>query len=606
MNYKVPLKDINFVARELLDMPTHYTKFTKGQAAEPELVDAIFTEAAKFCENELVPLNQSGDEEGCHFADGKVTTPAGFKKTYDEFVANGWPALCAPTEYGGQGMPESIGLVMMEMMISSNHSWSMYPGLSQGAIKTIYTHATDDFKQRYLPSMVDGKWTGTMCLTEPHCGSDLGLLKTYAEQDDSITEDGAYRITGSKIFISSGDHDMADNIIHIVLARLPDAPKGIGGISLFVVPKFEVKEDGSVGEPNGVSCGSIEEKMGIHGNSTCVINFDSAVGYLISEPNKGMRAMFTFINESRLGVAMHGQAHSSSSFQKALSYAKDREQFRSKPRINPDRPADPIIHHADVRRMLLTQKAFAEGGRMLNMFCGQQVDIEQSPDFSDEERKHADALLAILTPIAKGFLSETSLEATNYGVQILGGHGFIKEWGMEQEVRDARISQLYEGTTGIQGLDLLGRKILKTRGAAIKPLMDMFDEFVTDNRWNRQARKFKSYYKKWKSLTRKIGFKVIRGGADSGMDELNGAAVEYLMVAGYVTLGYFWSRAAILAEEAIERGDGDEAFYQAKIDTANFYYDRIITRVDALIESIGNGSESLMAMDIDSFVFLDT
>ncbi len=599
MNYKIPLKDIKFVADEVLNMPEHYSKFTKGQAAEPELVDAIFQEAAKFCENELIPINQSGDEEGCHFDNGEVTTPKGFKETYQDFVANGWPALTGPVEYGGQGMPESIGLTMMEMMIACNHSWSMYPGLSAGAIKTIDTHAPKEIKDAYMPSMVSGAWTGTMCLTEPHCGSDLGLLKTYAEVDEDV--DGGYKISGSKIFISSGEHDMSENIIHIVLARLPDAPAGIKGISLFVVPKFLVNDDGSIGERNTVSCGSIEEKMGIHGNSTCVMNFDQAKGFLISAPHKGMRAMFTFINESRLGVAMHGQAHSSVSFQKALAYAKEREQFKASKRVNADRPADPIIHHADVRRMLLTQKAFAEGGRMLNMYCGQQVDISLSPDFSEEERENAEALLAILTPIAKGFLSETSLEATNHGIQILGGHGFIKEWGMEQEVRDARISQLYEGTTGIQGLDLLGRKILKTRGAAIKPLMEVFDDFVSENRWNKHARRFKTYYKRWRTLTRKTGFKVMRHGAD----ELNAAAVEYLMFAGYVTLAYFWSKAAIIAEQAIEKGDGDVDFYQSKIEMANFYYKRLMPRADAFIEIINNGSDTLMAMDEERFVFLD-
>lgn len=602
MTYKIPLRDIKFVSEEILNMPLHYTKFTKGKAAEPDLVSAILEEAAKFCENELAPLNQSGDEEGCHFEDGAVTTPKGFKECYQKYVANGWPSLAGPTEYGGQGMPESLGLIFTEMMISTNHSWSMYPGLSSGAIKTIYSHANQDIKDRYMPPMVAGDWTGTMCLTEPHCGSDLGLLKTSAKVDSDSDEEGVYRINGSKIFISSGEHDMADNIVHIVLARLPDAPQGIKGISLFVVPKIEVNKDGSLGENNGVSCGSIEHKMGINGNATCVINFDNAKGHLISEPHKGMRAMFTFINESRLGVAMHGQAHSSVSFQKALAYAKDRHQFKATKRDNTDRPADPIIVHADVRRMLLTQKALAEGGRMLNMFCGQQVDIELSEDFSDQQRHHASALLAILTPIAKGFLSETSLEATNYGIQILGGHGFIKEWGMEQEVRDARISQLYEGTTGIQGLDLLGRKILKTRGAAIKPLMEMFDEFLAENRWNKHSRRLKKYVKQWKSLTRSVGFKVIKG----DMDELNAAAVEYLMFCGYVTLGYFWTKAAIIAEQAIEEGRDDVSFYQAKIETANFYFERLMPRTTALIESIGNGSESLMAMDVDRFVFIDS
>ena len=602
MNYKVPLKDIKFVRDEVLDMTTHYTKFTKGKTADPELVEAIFEEASKFCENELVPLNKVGDEEGCQFKNGEVTTPKGFKETYQDFVANGWPSLTGPVEYGGQGMPESLGLTFMEMLISSNHSWSMYPGLSLGAIKTVYSHANQDIKERFMTPMVAGNWTGTMCLTEPHCGSDLGLLKSYAVVDETSDEDGAYKISGSKIFISSGEHDMSENIMHIVLARLPDAPEGIKGISLFLVPKILVNKDGSLGERNTVSCGSIEEKMGIHGNSTCVMNFDDAKGYLISEPNKGMRAMFTFINESRLGVAMHGQAHSSVSFQKSLAYAKDRNQFKATKRENTDRPADPIICHADVRRMLLTQKAFAEGGRMLNMFCGKQVDIKQSSDFSEQERHQADALLAILTPIAKGFLSETSMETTNYGIQILGGHGFIKEWGMEQEVRDARISQLYEGTTGIQGLDLLGRKILKTRGAAIKPLMELFDDFIAEDRWNPHSRRFKKYVKKWKSLTRSVGFKVMKG----DMDELNGAAVEYLMFAGYVTLGYFWSKAAMISEQAIEQGKGDENFYRAKIETANFYYDRLMPRADALIESIGNGAQSMMAMDVDNFIFLDT
>ena len=602
MNYKVPLKDIKFVREEVLEMTTHYSKFTKGKAAEPDLVEAILEEAAKFCENELVPLNRIGDEEGCQFKNGEVTTPKGFKETYRDFIANGWPGLTAPAEYGGQGLPESIGLTFMEMLISSNHSWSMYPGLTLGAIKTVYSHATEDLKDRFMPPMVSGEWTGTMCLTEPHCGSDLGLMKSYAVVDEDSDEDGAYKISGSKIFISSGEHDMSDNILHIVLARLPDAPAGIKGISLFLVPKILVNKDGTLGERNTVACGSIEEKMGIHGNSTCVMNFDDAKGYLISEPHKGMRAMFTFINESRLGVAMHGQAHSSVSFQKALAYAKDRNQFKATKRDNPDRPADPIICHADVRRMLLTQKAFAEGGRMLNMFCGKQVDIEQSPDFSEQERHQADALLAILTPIAKGFLSETSMETTNYGIQILGGHGFIKEWGMEQEVRDARISQLYEGTTGIQGLDLLGRKILKTRGAAIKPLMEVFDDFIAEDRWNKHSRRFRKYVKKWKSLTRSVGFKVMKG----NMDELNAAAVEYLMFAGYVTLGYFWSRAAIIAEEAIEQGKGDENFYRAKIETANFYYERLMPRADALVESIGNGADSMMAMDVDNFIFLDS
>lgn len=596
MNYKVPLKDIKFVAERVLDMPTHYTKFTKGRNTDPETLDAIFEEAAKFCENELQPLNKVGDEEGCKFDNGEVTTPTGFKEAYKSFVENGWPALAGPEEYGGQAMPESVGLVMMEMMIATNHSWSMYPGLSSGAIKTIYTHASTEIKDRFMPPMVAGNWTGTMCLTEPHCGSDLGLLKTFAEETG---EEGVYNLTGSKIFISSGEHDMGENIVHIVLARLPGAPEGIKGISLFVVPKFNVNDDGSVGDRNAVTCGSIEEKMGIHGNSTCVMNFDGAKGYLISEPHKGMRAMFTFINESRLGVAMHGQAHSEVSFQKALAYAKDRLQFRTKPRKDESKPADPIIGHPDVRRMLLTQKAFAEGGRMLNMFCGQLVDIEQSKDFSDAEHERADTLLAVLTPIAKGFLSETSLEATNYGIQVLGGHGFVKEWGMEQEVRDARISQLYEGTTGIQGLDLLGRKILGSRGKVLKPLVKEVEAFIKENRRNKFAKQLKPYMGTWESLTRSIGMSAMRD-----TDEVNAAAVDYLMMAGYVTVAYFWAKAAVAAEQAIAEGAAEPEFYKAKIATADFYFQRIMPRVLSHEAAIKNGMDSMMALDEEHFVFV--
>lgn len=599
MNYKVPLKDIKFVSEEVLDMPGHYTKFTKGQQAEPELLEAIFQEAAKFCENELEPMNASGDEEGCKFDNGVVTTPKGFKEAYSSFVENGWPALCGPTEFGGQGMPESVGLIMMEMMIASNHSWSMYPGLSQGAVKTVDAHASDDLKARFMPPMVAGNWTGTMCLTEPHCGSDLGLLKTYAEVDEDSSEEGAYKLSGSKIFISSGEHDMADNIVHIVLARLPDAPVGIKGISLFLVPKFLVNEDGSLGERNTVSCGSIEEKMGIHGNSTCVMNFDGAKGYLISEPHKGMRAMFTFINESRLGVAMHGQAHSEVSFQKALAYAKDRVQFRVKPRVTPEKNADPIICHPDVRRMLLTQKAFAEGGRMLNMFCGKMVDIEQSADFSEDEHAEAEAMLAVLTPIAKGFLSETSMETTNYGIQVLGGHGFIKEWGMEQEVRDARISQLYEGTTGIQGLDLLGRKILGTRGKVLKPMIAKVEKFIKENKRNKFAKQLKGYVGTWESLTRSIGMSAMRN-----TDEVNAAAVDYLMFAGYVTVAYFWAEAAVASEKALSNGASEPEFYKTKIATADFYFQRIMPRTLAHEAAIKNGMESMMEIAPENFAFL--
>ena len=376
-------------------------------------------------------------------------------------------------------------------------------------------------------------------------------------------------------------------------------PRGIKGISLFLVPKFNVNTDGSLGDRNGVRCGSIEEKMGIHGNSTCVMNFDDAQGYLISAPNKGMSAMFTFINESRLGVAMHGQAHSEVAFQKSLAYARDRVQFRTKPRVNADKPADPIISHPDVRRMLLTQKVFAEGGRMLNMYCGKLVDVSLAQELPSEEREEAETLLAILTPIAKGFLSETSLETTNLGIQVFGGHGFIKEWGMEQEVRDARISQLYEGTTGIQGLDLLGRKILGTRGAALKPLMDEMNDFIKANRWNKHGRALKPYVKMWQSLTRSVGWSAMKN-----TDEVNAAAVDYLMMAGYVTVAYFWAQAARIAEDKIEAGEGDADFLQSKISTADFYFQRIMPRTLGHEQAIKNGMDSIMSIDEDKFLFV--
>lgn len=600
MNYKVPQKDIKFVLNDVLEMPAHFERFTEGRLAEPDLVDAIIEEASKFCENELVPLNQSGDEQGCTLKDGQVTLPAGFKEAYRKYIDNGWGALSGDAEFCGQGLPQSLRFVLNEMLTSANHGWHMTTGLSPGAISTIEEHADETMKQNYLPSLISGEWTGTMALTEAHCGSDLGLLRTAAVPDETSAKDNVYKISGSKMFISAGDHDLTENIIHIVLARLPDAPSGVKGISLFIVPKFIVNDDGSLGERNGVSCGSIEEKMGIHSSPTCVMNFDGATGYLIGEPNRGMSAMFTFINESRLSVAMHGPAHAEVSFQKALAYAKDREQFRATERVNKERAADPIIHHADVRRMLLTQKVVAEGGRMVNLFCSKQVDISLSDEFSDEEKALADALLLVMTPISKGFFSEMGLEATSHGMQVLGGHGFIKEWGLEQELRDVRVSQMYEGTTGIQGLDLLGRKIMASKGAAIKPLVAMFDDFVTSNSDSAHAQKFSKYLQKWKALVELVSQQANTGGAD----EVNGAAVEFLMCAGYVTTAYFWSKAALVSEQKLSESS-DTAFYTSKIHTAEFYYARIMPRMNGLIDIISNGASSLMALDIESFSFAE-
>ena len=458
-DYKAPLRDIQFVINEVLESEKLHQTLSGYEEATAELMDAIVEEGAKFAENVLSPLNQSGDEEGCHWDDGVVTTPAGFPDAYQQYVENGWPALSASVESGGQGMPNLLSIVLSELTGTANWSWAMYPGLSLGAIETVQTHGDAEQKGKYLTNLVSGQWTGTMCLTESHCGSDLGLLRTKAEPQ----ADGTYAISGTKIFISAGEHDMAENIVHIVLARLPDAPAGTKGISLFIVPKFKVNDDGSLGERNAVNCASIEKKMGIKASATCVLNFDGATGYLIGEPNRGLNCMFTFMNTARIGTAVQGLAHGQLSFQGALSYARERLAMRSLtgPK-NADGPADPIIVHPDVRRMLLTQKAFVEGSRALIYFLAQQGDIVDRGD--EEAAKKADDLMGMLTPIGKAFVTETGFEVANHGVQIYGGHGFIREWGMEQIVRDARIAMLYEGTTGIQALDLLGRKVLGSGG----------------------------------------------------------------------------------------------------------------------------------------------
>ncbi len=448
-DYKAPVRDIQFVVNEVLESEKVYQSLPGYEEATEDLMNAIIDEGARFAENVLAPLNRVGDEEGCQWNPECVTTPEGYKEAYAQYVDNGWPALSAAPEYGGQGMPTLMGIIMSELAGTADWAWVMYPGLSHGAVDTVAEHGDAEQKAKYLTKLVSGEWTGTMCLTESQCGSDLGLLRTKAEPQ----ADGSYAITGTKIFISAGEHDMADNIVHIVLARLPDAPAGTKGISLFIVPRCNVNDDGSVGERNAVNCASIEKKMGIHGNATCVLNFDGARGFLIGEPNRGLNAMFTFMNTARIGTAVQGLAHAELSFQGALTYAKDRLAMRSLtgPK-NPDGPADPIIVHPDVRRMLLTQKAFAEGSRAFLYFLAQQGDIVAKG--SEEDAKVADDLMALLTPIGKAFVTEVGFESANLGVQVYGGHGFIREWGMEQIVRDARIAMLYEGTTGIQALDL--------------------------------------------------------------------------------------------------------------------------------------------------------
>lgn len=595
--YKAPQREMMFVLNEVFNVEQHYQKLGFEEATL-DMVEAIVEEGAKFSERVLSPLNQVGDQQGCKFDNGVVTTPDGFRDAYQQFVEAGWPSLPHKPEWGGQGLPESLGIVVNELVGTANWSWSMYPGLSHGAMATLDEHGTEEQKQTYLTKLISGEWTGTMCLTESHCGTDLGMLRTRAEPND----DGSYSLTGTKIFISAGEHDMADNIVHIVLARLPDAPEGTKGISLFIVPKFIPDAEGNVADRNGVACGSIEHKMGIHGNATCVINFDAAKGFLIGPPNRGLNCMFTFMNVARIGTAIQGLVHAEVGFQGSLAYAKDRLQMRSLngPK-NPEGPADPIIVHPEVRKMLLTQKAIAEGGRALCYYTAMLVDsASHAPD--ETERADADTLLALLTPIAKAFLTELGFEAANHGMQIFGGHGYISEWGMEQNVRDSRISMLYEGTTQIQALDLLGRKVLMTQGESLRKFTKIIHKFCKQESGNKALKPFikplVEMNKEWGGLTMKIGMKAMKN-----RDEVGAASVDYLMYSGYVTLAYLWARMAKTAQEKLDSGADDADFYRAKLMTARFYYERMLPRTRGLVATMTSGADNLMEMDADLFSF---
>ncbi|SDK84333.1 Acyl-CoA dehydrogenase [Modicisalibacter muralis] len=595
-DYQAPLRDLRFVMDEMLDYPGHYARLPNGDDASPDVVAAILEEGGRFAREVLLPLNQSGDREGCLLEGGEVKAPRGFKAAYAQYVEGGWPSLSAEPEHGGQGLPASLGMALSEMICASNLAWGMYPGLSHGAADALRHHGSDEQRATYLTKLVEGVWTGTMCLTEPHCGTDLGLIKTRAVP----TDDSAYTISGTKIFISAGEHDLAENIVHLVLAKLPDAPEGSRGISLFVVPKYLPDVDGNPGERNGVSCGSLEHKMGIHGNATCVMNFDGAKGFLIGPPNKGLACMFTMMNVARIGVGIQGLGLMEASFQNSLAYARDRLQMRalSGPKAA-DKPADPIIVHPDVRRMLLTQKALAEGGRMLVMYTAQLVDVtEHGEDAAERER--AETLLGLLTPIVKAFLTELGFEATNEGVQVFGGHGFIQEWGMEQFVRDARITRLYEGTTGIQALDLLGRKVLMSQGETLKVFTKEIHKFCQAQADNAELKEFVEPLAKlnaeWGELTMSVGMKAMED-----REEVGAASVDYLLYSGYVTLAYLWARAAGTAQQALASGESESAFYRAKQDTARFYFQRLLPRTRGHAQMIRAGGASLMAMSAEDF-----
>ena len=604
LSYKAPLRDIRFLTNEVFNYPEHYKTLKCGENADPETVDMMLESFADYCSNVLMPLYQSGDDEGCHFDKGVVTTPKGFKEAYDMFVEAGYQAIPFPEEFGGLNMPMSVNLIKSEMMGTANWAFAMYPGLSVGCMNTIMQYGTPEQKATYMPALVEGRWSGTMCLTEPQCGTDLGQVKTKAIPQ----EDGTYKISGTKIFISAGEHDLTENIVHIVLARLPDAPEGTKGISLFIVPKFLVTENGEIGERNPVNCGSIEHKMGIKASATAVLNFDNATGYLIGEPNKGLKAMFTFMNTARLGTGMEGLAHMELAFQNLLPYAKERRSMRTLSGTKePNQVADAIIYHADVARMLLTQKAFSEGARSMIYHASRYADkmFEAAMLGDDAEFHKWDDKLGFYTPILKGFLTELSIECAKHGMQIYGGHGYIKEWGMEQIARDARISTLYEGTTGVQALDLLGRKVLiQSKGKVLLDytanIMKWCSEYALDKGMRKFVWELTKYCAEWNTLTTRIMLT-----ARKDREIISAASDDYLMYSGYVIMGYHWARMAAVAYDKLKNGGSEtKEFYEAKIKTAEFYFEKLLPRASGHSESMLTPSE-LMALDLDSFNFLD-
>ena len=593
--YKAPLEDARFVLDEIVGAGK-LAELPGYEDATPDLIAQVLEEGAKLCEEVLFPLNQSGDAEGCTFENGVVRTPKGFKEAYGTYIEAGWQGLACDPAYGGQGLPKLVNTIMEEFICSANLSFGMYPGLSLGAYNALATYGSEELKQRFLGRLVDGTWAGTMCLTEPHCGTDLGLIRTKAVPQ----EDGSHKITGTKIFISAGEHDLTENILHLVLARLPDAPAGTRGISLFLVPKFLPNEDGTVGPRNGVACGSIEHKMGIKASATCVMNFEDATGWLVGEPHKGMRAMFVMMNAARLAVGMQGLGLAEVSYQNAVAYAKERLQGRSlKGTAHPDKPADPIIVHPDVRRNLLTARAFTEGARALGALVGYKLDVAEK--HADEKtRKEADEFVQLMTPIVKALFTDIGFESANIAVQVHGGHGFIWETGVEQYVRDARICQIYEGTNGIQALDLVGRKMGQDMGRLLRRFFHPVGaEIEADMEREELAEFVLPLAKAFAKLQQATAIIAQKGLKDP--EEAGAAASDYLRLFGLVALGWMWLKMVKAAQAKLAAGEGNVAFLEAKIRTARFYTAKLLPQTNALFVTIMAGAKPLMEMEEAAF-----
>ncbi|MGI8943608.1 MAG: acyl-CoA dehydrogenase C-terminal domain-containing protein [Qipengyuania sp.] len=594
--YTAPTRDTRFILNELLDLPS-YGDLPGFEHATADMVETVANEAGKFCAEVLAPLNKVGDEHGCtRHDDGSVTTPPGFKEAFVKYRESGWGTISSPEEFGGQGMPHVFGFMVEEYVATANQAFGMYPGLTTGAVAALLGQGTEEQKRTYLPKMISGEWLGTMNLTEPHCGTDLGMIRTRAKPQN----DGSYAITGTKIFISSGEHDLSENIIHLVLAKTPGAPDSTKGISLFVVPKFLVGDDGSIGERNAVVCGSIEEKMGIHGNSTCLLNYDGAKGWIVGEENKGLAAMFVMMNAARLGVGIQGLAQAEGAYQNAVAYALDRRQGRALTGpVDPEAQADPIFVHPDVRRMLMDAKAFTEGQRALCMWAALLVDLTHSAQ-TDEERAEADELLGLLTPVIKGYGTDKGYAVATDMQQVFGGHGYIEEWGMSQFVRDARITQIYEGTNGIQAMDLCGRKLARNGGAAIQGFFKLVSEEIAgaknDEVLQPIAEKLEKALGEQQAATM-----WFMNNAVQNPNHLGAGAHHYMHMMGIVTIGLMWLRMAGKAREVLERSPQDSAFYEAKVATARYYADRFLPDAGALRRKIEAGADSTMALGEEAF-----